>query len=136
MRGATSPWGFSGSTTGKEPTCQCRRIRDLGSIPGLRRSSGGGNGNPLQYSCLENPTDREAWWVTVHRATKSQTGLKRLSTHAPVLMCHDPSQGCFRAPSLYVQEGLRDISSPFFPSFLPPSLLSFLPLHLFLSYIY
>ena len=37
-------------------------IRDAGSIPGLGRSPGGGNGNPLQYSCLENPMDREAWW--------------------------------------------------------------------------
>ena len=39
---------------------------DAGSIPGLQRSPGGGNGNPLQYSCLENPVDRGAWWVTVH----------------------------------------------------------------------
>ena len=45
----------------------------LGSIPGLGRSPGGGNGNPLQYSYLENPTDRRAWWATVHRAAKSQT---------------------------------------------------------------
>ena len=42
---------------------------------------GEGNGNPLQYSCLENPMDREAWWATVHRVAKSQTRLKRLSTH-------------------------------------------------------
>ena len=42
-------------------------IRDVGSTPGLRRSSGGGKGNPLQYSCLENPMDRGAWWATVHR---------------------------------------------------------------------
>ena len=40
-------------------------IRDTGSIPGLGRSSGGGNGNPFQYPCLENPMDREAWWATV-----------------------------------------------------------------------
>ena len=48
---------------------------DLGSIPGSRRSSGEGNGNPLQYSCLENPMDRGAWWAIVHRVTKSQTRL-------------------------------------------------------------
>ena len=48
-------------------------VGDLGSIPGLRRSPGEGNGNPLQYSCLENPMDREAWWATVHGFTKSQT---------------------------------------------------------------
>ena len=48
---------------------------DLGSIPGLGRSSGEGNGNPLQYSCLKNPMDREAWWATVHGVTKSRTRL-------------------------------------------------------------
>ena len=46
-------------------------IRDMGSIPGWGRSPGGGHGNPLQYSCLENPTDRGAWWATVHRITES-----------------------------------------------------------------
>ena len=43
---------------------------DPGSIPGSRRSSGEGNGNPLQYSCLENPVDRGAWWVIVHRVVR------------------------------------------------------------------
>ena len=51
-------WGFPGGASGKEPTCQCRRLRDMGSVPGLGRSPGEGHGNPLQYSCLENPTDR------------------------------------------------------------------------------
>ena len=53
-----------------------------GSTPGSERSPGGGHGNPLQYSCLENPMDRGAWWATVRRVTKSQTWLKCLSTHA------------------------------------------------------
>ena len=48
-------------------------IRDLGSIPGLGISPGGGHGNPLQYSCLENPMDRGAWLAIAHRVTKSQT---------------------------------------------------------------
>ena len=48
---------------------------DLGSISGLGRSPGKGNGTPLQYSCLENPVDREAWWATVHEVAKSQTPL-------------------------------------------------------------
>ena len=48
---------------------------DLRSIPGLGRSPGEGNGNPLQYSCLENPMDRGAWWATVHRVAKSWTRL-------------------------------------------------------------
>ena len=46
--------------------------RDVGSVPGLGRSPGGGHGNPLQYSCLENPMDRGAWWATVHRVAKNQ----------------------------------------------------------------
>ena len=49
-----------------------------GSIPGSGRFPGGGNGNPLLYSCLENPMDREAWWAIVHGVAKSQTGI---STH-------------------------------------------------------
>ena len=47
-------------------------IRDVGSIPGLGRSPGEGNGKPLQYSCLENPMDRGAWWAIVHGVAKSQ----------------------------------------------------------------
>ena len=56
-------------------------IRDTGSIPGLERSPGGGHGDPLQYSCLENPMGREAWQATVYRVTKSQTRLKGVTTH-------------------------------------------------------
>ena len=56
-------------------------IRDAVSISGSGRSPGEGNGNPLQYSCLENPMDRGAWWATVHGVAKSQTQPKRLSTH-------------------------------------------------------
>ena len=55
--------------------------KDAGLIPGSRRFPGGGHGNPLQYSCLENPTDRRTWRATVHRVTKSWTRLKQLSTH-------------------------------------------------------
>ena len=62
--------GFPGGTNGKEHT-NAGDIRDAGSIPGLGRSSGGGNGNPFQCPCLENPMDREAWWATVHSVTKS-----------------------------------------------------------------
>ena len=50
-------------------------VGDPGLIPGLGRSPGEGNGNPLQYSCLENPIEGGAWWATVHRVTKSQTRL-------------------------------------------------------------
>ena len=58
----------------KESTCNAG---DMGSIPGSGRSPGRGNGNPFQYSCLKNPTDRGAWQATAHGVTKSQT---RLST--------------------------------------------------------
>jgi len=51
-------------------------IRDIGSMPGSGRSPAGGHGNPLQYTCLENPMDRGACWAAVHRVTKSQTRLK------------------------------------------------------------
>ena len=51
-------------------------IRDMGSVPGLGRLPGGGHDNLLQYSCLENPMDRGAWWATVHRVAKSWTPLK------------------------------------------------------------
>ena len=57
-------------------------INDTGLIPGSGRYPGGEYGYPLQYSCLENPMDRGAWQATVHGVTKSQTRLKRLSTHA------------------------------------------------------
>ena len=66
----------SGSSVVRNPLAN---TGDMGSIPGLGRSPGGGNGNPLQYSCLENPMDGEARWATVQRVAKSQTGL---SMHA------------------------------------------------------
>ena len=69
--------GFPSGPDGKESAC---RVGDLGLIPGLGQSPGGGNVYPLQYSCLDNPTNREVWWATVHRVAESQTGLKRFST--------------------------------------------------------
>ena len=55
-----------GALVVKNPPANAGDVSDVGSIPGLRRSPGGGQGNPLQYSCLENPIDRGAWWVTAH----------------------------------------------------------------------
>ena len=60
---------------GSEDKASACNAGDPGSIPGLGRSPGEGNGNPLQYSCLENPMDRGAWWATVHGVAKSRTRL-------------------------------------------------------------
>ena len=60
----------------KNPPANEGDIRDMGSIPGSGRSPGEGNGNPLQYSCLENPTDRGAWRASAHGVAKSQKQLK------------------------------------------------------------
>ena len=57
----------------KNPPASAGEVRDLGSVPGSRRSPGGRDDNSLQYSCLENPMDRGAWQATVHRVIKSQT---------------------------------------------------------------
>ena len=65
--------GFPGMLVVKNLSANAGDIRDVGSIPGLGRSPGGGHGNPLQYSCLENPTDRGAWQATVHRVTELDT---------------------------------------------------------------
>ena len=62
-------WGFPGGASGNEPACQCRR-RDVDSIPGSERSPGGGHGNPLQYSCLENPVDIGVWQATSPQGRK------------------------------------------------------------------
>ena len=65
--------GASTMLSGEVSTGNAGDTGDLGSIPGLGRTPGEGNGTPLQYSCLENPMDRGAWWVTVHGIAKSQT---------------------------------------------------------------
>ena len=73
--------GFPGSTSGKEPTCKCRRCKShrfdpwVGKIPWRRKC------NPLQYSCLESPVDRRAWWATVHRVAKESDTPEWLSMH-------------------------------------------------------
>ena len=73
------PWWFCG----KESACN---TGDLGLTPGLGRSPGEGNGNPLQYSCLGNPMDRGAWQAIVRVVTMSQIQLKRFSIHACLIL--------------------------------------------------
>ena len=72
--------GFSSSSVSKLSACNAGY---MGSIPGLGRSPGEGNGNPLQYPCLENSMDRGAWQATVHGVTKSWTWLTNTYTHLP-----------------------------------------------------
>ena len=71
--------GFPVSSACKESAC---KAGDAGSIPGSGISCGGGNGNPLQHFCLENPMNREAWQAMTHRVAKSRTRLKRLRAAA------------------------------------------------------
>ena len=82
--------GFPGGADGKESSCSAG---DLGLVPGSGRSPGEGNGNPLQYSCLENPLDRGAWWATARGAVKSRTRLSASHTQ-----CHF---ACYSSPSWF-----------------------------------
>ena len=68
--------GLPRGLSSKESPCHAGTATDAGSIPGLGRSPGGGNGNWLQCSCLDNPIDRGSWWAIVHRVAKSQTQLR------------------------------------------------------------
>ena len=70
-------WGFPGGTDSKQSAC---KVGDLGLIPRSGRSPGEGNGNPFQYSCLENSMDRGAWWATVHGIAKNWTPLNDSDT--------------------------------------------------------
>ena len=72
LKGSNIIRGFPGGSDGKASAC---KVGDQGSIPRSGRSPGVGDGNPLQYSCLGNPTDRGAWWASVHGAAKSRTRL-------------------------------------------------------------
>ena len=78
-RPAVQNWGFPGGSVVKKKKkslpVNARDAGGTGSVPGSRRSPGGGHGSPLQYTCLENPKDRGAWWATVYKVAKSQTWL-------------------------------------------------------------
>ena len=86
-----APFGLPGCLSGKESACQCRRYKKhASSIPKSGRPPGVGNGSPLQYSCLENPTDRGAWRNTAHGVAKSQT---RLSVQTCTMKKHLRNEG-------------------------------------------
>ena len=78
-------WASQVATMVKSPPANARDVRHAGSIPGLGRSPGEGTGNPLQYSCLENFTDRGAWWATIPGVAKSQTWLNEPTCPVPYL---------------------------------------------------
>ena len=78
---------------GKESACIAGDAGNVDLIPGSGRSSGGGHGNPLQYSCLENPMDRGAWKPAVHGSAQSRTRLKQLSAHTPKQISGDRVSG-------------------------------------------
>ena len=73
LRGPSVPLSLQHSLVAQMVKASAYNVVDLGSTPGSGRSPGEGNGNPLQYSCLENHMDRGAWWATVHGVTKSWT---------------------------------------------------------------
>ena len=80
---------LAGLLGGSEVKASACNWGDLGSIPRLGRPPGEGNGNPLQYSCLENPMDGGAWWATVHGVAESQTRLSDF-THSLTLITKHP----------------------------------------------
>ena len=92
----------------KNPPANAGELRDAGSIRKSGRSPGGGHGNPLQYSCLENPKDRGAWRATVHGAARSRT---QLSMHAPTpwLIKEMPKLGNFPNYSVEIHMIVTDI---------------------------
>ena len=98
-------------------------LRDMGSALGSGRSPGGAHGNPLWYSCLENPMDKGAWWATVCGVAKSQTQLKQLSMH---------TQPQIETGTLE-EEGGTDVKHPNtheYPPLVPPDWLSHLTFHI------
>ena len=111
MKKSHVKWGFPG---GSEIKASASNVGDPGSIPGSGRSPGEGNGNPLQYSCLENPMDGGAWWATVHRVTKSPTGLSTFTFHFHALekeMAPHSSTLAWRIPWTEEPGGLQSTGS-------------------------
>ena len=107
---------FPGGSDSKASACNAV---DLGSIPGSGRSPGEGNGNPFQYSCLENPMDRGTCWVTVCGVAKSRT---RLSDFTSLILCPNNSSGeKTQRQSCSGRVAVRSRAAPLSPPRLPPA---------------
>ena len=98
-------FGLAGGASGKESTSQCRRHRDVDSIPGSGRSPGGGHGNPFQYSCLEDPVDPGAWWATVHEVTKASHMTEHISPLSYLIIKEDTDETSVPKASLIFARG-------------------------------
>ena len=94
----------------KESACNIGVAGNVGLIPRLGRSPGGGYGSPLQYSYLENPMNRGSWWATVHRVAKSQTRLKRQSTQKRAESDRVRKKNWDKAHNLFCQNGISQSS--------------------------
>ena len=103
-------WGFPGGSEVKASACNAG---DLGSIPGLGRSPGEGNGNPLQYSCLENPMDGGAWWAIVHGVAKSRTRLSDFTFDEYIYQIRSGAQSCPALRHIYSNELEESVLTPF-----------------------
>ena len=105
---------FPTGTSGRDPPANSGDVRDMCSIPGSGRSPGGGHGNLLQYSCLENSMDRGAWWAMVHGAAKSRTRLKRqhVSTNETRNVCGPSEYDATSFTSAKVKPHFRATSQP------------------------
>ena len=86
----------------KNPPANAGDVREMGLLPGLGRSPGGGQGNLLQYSCLENPMDTGAWWATIHRVTKSQTRSDLALTHTGLELSRDTEVCLYNMKSICI----------------------------------
>ena len=134
--------GFPGDSVGEESVCNAGNTGDAGSIPGWGTSPGVGYGKPLQYSCLENPMGRGAWWATVCGVAKSQTW-QQLSTHTCVMTSRPwkEKKDVKQSPRLF--QKTREVELQFrnfltqnvFSSFLPPSLSFFFSFSFFFFFL-
>ena len=120
--------GFPRSSVGKESACNAG---DLGLISGLGRSPGEGNGYPIQYSCLENPMDRGAWWVTVHGVTRVRHDLVTKETNLDLRTLKPTGNWCLVRTNLGV-----DACYSFSDSFLSPTGVFLFPFIYFLIYVF